>query len=114
VGLRHVGDEGKDPPRPRMQKRERRGLARSGRRLFHDWLAALWDLGDRKLDLVAFIQGLVAGRVANRVMDEDIRPILLRDKAKALSALNHFTVRSPWGDPPGMDGKKPPHRSGGS
>jgi hypothetical protein len=70
------------------------GLARSGRRLFHGLgLRPFGTLGDRKLDLVAFIQGLVAGRIANRrVMDEDIRPMLLRDKAKAFVALNHFTV----------------------
>jgi len=39
-------------------------------------------------------------------MDEDIRPFLLRDKAKAFVGIKPLHGSFAMGDPPGMDGKK--------
>jgi hypothetical protein len=87
-------------------------LGRSGCGLFHGLgLRSFGSLGDLKLDLVAFIQGLVAGRVGNRrVMDEDIRPIILRDESITFIAVKplHGSVRH-WDDPPGIGWKEGRH-----
>jgi hypothetical protein len=72
------------------------GLARGGQRLFHGLgLRPFGTLDDRKLDLVAFIQGLEPRLDNRRVMDEDIRPILLRDKSKPFVGIKplHGSVR---------------------
>lgn len=85
------------PPLVMAEAGRDEGLTRGGQRLLHGLgLRPFRSLGNLKLDLVAFIQGLVAGRVGNRrVMDEDIWPIFLRDKAKPFVGIKplHGSVR---------------------
>jgi len=62
-------------------------------------------LSDHKLDLVAFTQGLEACRVGNRrVVDENIRTVVLRDKPEPLlvvkplhRSMSHGLILLTWG-----------------
>jgi hypothetical protein len=70
------------PITPTAQGRDCRCVS-GGSDLFHRLgLRPFGALGDLKLDLVAFIQGLEARRGDGRIVDKDIRPLILGDEAK--------------------------------
>jgi hypothetical protein len=78
--------------------------ASGGSDLFHRLgLPPFGALGDLKLDLVAFIQGLEALHGNGRVVDEDSRTLILRDKPKPFlfvkllhSSMSHVHILLTW------------------
>jgi hypothetical protein len=70
------------------------GLAHGSQRLFQGLgLEPFRALGDLELDPVTFVQGLETRGFGNRrVVDEDVRTLILRDKPKPFWSLNHLTV----------------------
>src|SRR6266511_395472 len=86
------------PPRPLVREAPGRddALSSSGHRLSHGLgLRPFRTLGDLEFDLVTFVQGLVARLDNRRVMDEDIRTIVLRDESEPFVGIKplHGSVR---------------------
>jgi hypothetical protein len=72
-------------PRPLVREPSGRddALASGGHLLFHGLgLRPFRTLGDLEFDLVPSVQGLVPGLANRRVMDEDIRTVVLRDESE--------------------------------
>jgi hypothetical protein len=71
------------------------GLTSGDQRLCHGLgLRPFRTLVDLELDLVTFIQGLIARLDNRRVMDEDIRPVVLCDESKPFVGIKllHGTI----------------------
>jgi hypothetical protein len=71
-----------------------------------------------KLDLVAFIQGTKPRAGNRRVMDEDVRTILLRDEPKPFvrvkplhRALRHDRILLAWGVKEGRHARSEEHKN---
>jgi hypothetical protein len=92
--------------------------ASGGSDLFHRLgLRSFGALGDLKLDLVAFIQGLEARRGNGRVVDEDIRTIILRDEPKPFLVVkplhgttSHDMILLTWGEREGRHASSEDHK----
>src|SRR5918992_5880060 len=92
-------------PRP-PPSRSRGALHDQGSALFHRLgLRPFGALSDLKLNLVAFSERPEPRRVNRRVVDEDIRPIVLRDEPKPFlvvkplhRSLSHGMILLAWGE----------------
>src|SRR4029453_11302993 len=81
------------------------GCVSGGSDLFHRLgLRPFGALGDVKLDLVAFSQGFEARGGNGRVMDEDVRPLILRNEPKPFlvvepldGSMSHNMILLAWG-----------------
>src|SRR5688500_18374198 len=95
------------PPRPIMTEEPWKDarLPRGGDLFYGLGLRPFGALGDLKLDLVAFTQGLEACRVGNRrVVDENIRTVVLRNKPEPFlvvkplhRSMRHGVILLAWG-----------------